>query len=237
MSDPHHGYTRAYIDRDAFDRAKGQPGDPIPFVAANEGLQGDGIDLRMDGADLRRFKTNPVIGYGHSYWGRINLPIGRASNIRTDGTALRMDIAFDQADDFATTVERKYRDKFLNAVSIGFDVTEWEDPKTQGYWTGGVAVKWELFETSAVPIPMDPKALAEARSRGADGDTLTDAIRALFDRLGPDLGEQIRAALLDRSGAPAPQREDIPQPPAADAPALTRLAVAQRRLRLAGLGI
>lgn len=155
-----HSYSRAYVDRDAT-----TTGGPIRFVAATEGPKGDGIDLRMGGADLRRFRANPVVGYGHCYWGRNDLPIGRADNTLVDGDQLLMDVVFDTADEFAATVDRKYRDGFLNAVSIGFDVHEWED----GQRNTRVATQWELFELSAVPLPMDGKAVVES-GRGLDPD-------------------------------------------------------------------
>lgn len=155
-----HSYSRAYVDRDATTEAG-----PIRFVMATEGPKGDGIDLRMDGADLRRFRANPVVGYGHCYWGRNDLPIGRASDTVVDGKRLVCDVVFDTADEFAATVDRKYRDGFLNAVSIGFDVHEWAD----GSRSSGVATQWELFELSAVPLPMDGKAVVES-GRGMDPD-------------------------------------------------------------------
>lgn len=158
-----HGFSRAYIDRDAT-----TAGGPIRFVMATEGPKGDGIDLRMEGADLRRFRANPVVGYGHCYWGRNDLPIGRATNTVVDGKRLLADVVFDLADDFAARVDQKYRDGFLNAVSIGFDVHEWEGGNGD-YRSGGVATKWELFELSAVPLPMDGKAVVES-GRGMDPD-------------------------------------------------------------------
>jgi phage head maturation protease len=151
-------YTRAYVDRAA--AAEGQPGDPIPFIAATEGIKGDGIDLRMSGARLERYLANPVVGYNHSYWGRDGLPIGRGQDTRIDGEKLRIDVVFDQSDEFARRVESKYRNGFLNAVSIGFNVWAWEDGKGS-YWLGGVAQEWELTELSAVPIPMDPSAVMD----------------------------------------------------------------------------
>ena len=60
-------------------------GRPMTIVAANEGRQADGIDLRMENADLARYLANPVLGYGHSYWGRDELPIGRATSTTVEG--------------------------------------------------------------------------------------------------------------------------------------------------------
>lgn len=183
---PRHGYVRAYIDRDATTE-----GGPIRFVGATEGEKGDGIDLRMSGARLARYRSNPIVGYGHSYWGRSSLPIGKSERTVVDGSRLLMDVRFDLADEFAATVDRKYRDGFLNAVSIGFDVLAWDDPKSN-YWTGGVAVEWELFELSSVPLPMDADAVVES-GRAFDAE-LAAALRARIERLtAGELGRLIPA--------------------------------------------
>lgn len=167
-----HYRALGYVDRTAI-----RDGAPLRVVMASEGPQADGIDLRMSGANLDRFRSNPVLGYGHMYWGRDNLPIGRviASTIKVEGDQVVGDLEFDQGDEFAREVERKMRDGYLSAVSIGFAVEEWEDSRSN-YWTGGVAVKWELSELSVVPIGMDAKALVTAgRGLRLDlaGDNLT----------------------------------------------------------------
>jgi HK97 family phage prohead protease len=148
------------------DRAAVREGGPLRVVMCSEGRQADGIDLRMSGADLARFRANPVLGYGHAYFGRANLPIGRVApdSITTDGSRLRGDLEFDQADEFARTVERKLRDGYLSAVSIGFEVHEWEGDGS--YWKGGVATAWSLHELSVVPVPMDASATVESGRSG-----------------------------------------------------------------------
>ncbi|MFE2106646.1 hypothetical protein ACFXAF_12375, partial [Kitasatospora sp. NPDC059463] len=67
-------YLRGYAVRAADGSAESGP---IPFVLATAGRKADGIDLRMDTLDLARYLSNPVLGYGHAYWGRDGLPIGR----------------------------------------------------------------------------------------------------------------------------------------------------------------
>jgi hypothetical protein len=147
-------YLRGYVLRADDDGGDDAAGKPLTIVAATEGRKGDGLNLTMKGAELGRFDANPVVGYGHQYWGRESLPIGRSDKTWIDGDALKMDISFDQDDDFARTVERKYRKKMMNAFSIGFDVWNIDD--------AGVPEGWELFEVSAVPLPMDPNAVVES---------------------------------------------------------------------------
>lgn len=163
------GFIRGHVDRD------NTTDDLIWFTAATEGVKADGIDLRMDGAQLERFTNNPIILFGHNAWGRSNLPIGRAPHVSVEGKRLKMGIAFDQEDTFAVEVERKIRNKFLNAVSISFNVLSWENP-SQNHWNGGVATKWELFETSVVPVPMDGKATVES-GRAFEGLELGQLVR------------------------------------------------------------
>lgn len=133
-------------------------GRPMTIVAANEGRQADGIDLRMENADLARYLANPVLGYGHSYWGRDELPIGRATSTTVEGAQLLIVPEFDKDDEFAQVVERKLRSGYLNAVSVGFDAHDVDDL--------GVPGRWELFEVSVVPLPMDAGALVASRGHG-----------------------------------------------------------------------
>ncbi|MEH0823459.1 MULTISPECIES: hypothetical protein [unclassified Micromonospora] len=223
-------FHRAFMVRDT----TADPDGPLRFIGATEGEKGDGISLKMDGARLDRYRANPVFGYGHRYWGRDSLPIGRSVKTEVDDKKrLMFDIEFDRKDDFAVTVERKYRDGFLNAVSIGFSVVEWEDPKTQDYWSGGVAVDWELYELSSVPLPMDANAVVESGRAGplAVDEQLLDSVRGLLHRLDADSIAALRQ-LLDRTGQPAPAD---PAPPAPAAESSGRaLDTVRRRLQMAG---
>ncbi|WP_432158979.1 hypothetical protein [Streptomyces sp. bgisy153] len=176
-------YLRGYVQRADTDTGDDAAGKPLTIVAATEGRKGDGLNLTMKGAELGRFEANPVVGYGHSYWGRDGLPIGRSDKTWIDGDALKMDIVFDQEDDFARKVERKYRAKMMNAFSIGFDVWNIDD--------SGTPEGWELFEVSAVPLPMDPNALVES---GRD-DQLA-LVRGLLDI--PDALTEADVAMLRR---------------------------------------
>lgn len=229
-------YTRAFVDRAA------STDSTIRFIGATEGEKGDGISLVMDGARLDRYRANPIFGWGHSYWGRTNLPIGRSERTEVDGKKrLMFDIAFDRDDAFAAEVERKYREGYLNAVSIGFSVFEWEDPKTQDYWRGGKAVDWELYELSGVPLPMDANAVVESGRAGglAVDDELLRSVRGLLDRLDAPAVQALRQ-LLDGAGGglpdPAPGDPDPARtaPPAGGGHDLDHV---RRRLRLAGVPV
>ena len=202
--------TLGFVDRSVL-----SDDSPLRVVMASEGRQADKIDLRMSGADLARFRGNPVLGYGHSYWGRTNLPIGRVKpeTLLIADRQLSGDLEFDQEDPFAREVERKMRAGYINAVSIGFDVTQWESAE-DSYWRGGVATKWELSELSVVPVPMDASALVTAGRANLDPQDadfwapvvryLSDA-RYLSEALAlPHLGEAFRPPIEDTPPPPAP---------------------------------
>lgn len=143
-------YLRGFVVRDESTAADA----PLRVVAATEGRKADGIDLRMSNVDLVRYESNPLLMYGHEYWGRDALPIGHVEDIEIDGPRMLESLMFDQDDAFAVTVERKMRNRHMNAVSIGFDAHDIGDD--------GVPARWEMFETSVVPLPMDADAVVES---------------------------------------------------------------------------
>ncbi len=199
--------TTTYL-RGFAERADNAPGDgPIRFVIATEGRKADGIDLRMDRLSLDRYLANPVVMYGHDYWGRESLPIGRAENVHVDGDRLLADAVFDLDDPFAAQVDRKYRGGYLNAVSVGFDLRGFDNAT-------GVPDSWELLEFSAVPIPLDPDALVESGRA---------ALRAL--------NVQIREALGDTDEPNDDTEDDEPETPETDAVrGPSKLTLARARL-------
>ncbi len=145
----------------------GRPGSPIRFTASTSGIKRDGFDLNPRDFDLERYRKNPVFLWAHNFTGS-QLPIGRAA-VAVETDRLVADVVFDQADDFARQVERKYRDGFLSAVSIS-----WDTIKTPR------GPKHELLEISGVPVPMDPDALMERERAGlADLRRSIDSVLAL----------------------------------------------------------
>lgn len=208
------------------DRAASRDGSPLRVVMASEGKQADGIDLRMSGAKLDRYRNNPVLGYGHAYWGRENLPIGRVNpaSITVHGAQIEGELEFDDKDPFAMLCQQKMRDGFLSAVSIGFTVVRWEDPKSS-YWTGGVAEEWELSELSVVPIGMDSNALVSS-GRALSSDQFADEIarvRRWFEAW--ELAIERNASLVPPDPPPAPEPEP-PAPAGLDPDAVRRLLAA-----------
>lgn len=155
-----HVQIRAFCER----ASGAKQGDPIPFVASTSELARDDMTIDAKGWKLDNYRSSPVVLWSHDYMGN-RPPIGRAENVRVDGDKLRADIIFDQGDPFAVDVERKYREGFLNAVSVGWDTLEFQPTDANQPWNGGKVLSAELLDISAVNVPGDPKALMERQKR------------------------------------------------------------------------
>lgn len=195
------------------------PDGPIRFVVATEGRKADGIDLRMDRADLARYESNPVVLAFHDYW---QLPVGRGENVTIEDGKLYADAVFDLDDPLGAQLDRKYRNGFMSAVSVGFDVYDVDD--------AGVPGRWEMLEFSAVPIPLDADAIKspDRQARALVG-ALTD-LRAgkVLSKSNEQLVEQAVEALSAVLEAAREDAEDDDRGAAGP----SRLQAARRRLAL-----
>ncbi len=148
-------FARAFVQR----AVDSKPGDPIRFVASTSNVARDGWVVDQAGWQLDNYRTNPVFLWGHDY---SSLPLGRC-DVFVEMDQLMADVTFDQSDEFARKVESKYRNGFLNAVSVGWRTLEYTmpvNPKDPIRMT-----KNELLDVSAVAVPGDPGALAERQAR------------------------------------------------------------------------
>lgn len=158
---------------------------PLPFTLSTPGEKRDGLTLDQTMFTFDNFRRNPVMLWQHGRDPmRGNVPIGRWDNIRmsSDGT-MTASATFDPEDTFAMKVESKFRRGFLNAASIGW-LPVWDDR--------GRITAFDLLEASAVAVPADPDALADARS--ADLEFLREA----WDRTAPHPGDTRDDATLRR---------------------------------------
>jgi len=140
------------------------------FIASSEDVDRYGDIIRSDGWDLKNYKSNPVVLFGHL---SREPPIGSAK-VWIEGKRLMSDIEFASKEvyEFADSIYKLVKAKFLNAVSVGFSATkmpnEIKDPETNK-WTGGYEfIAQELLELSVVPVPALPSALAISRSLDVD---------------------------------------------------------------------
>ena len=140
----------------------------LRFITSTESEDRDGDIIETDGWKLDNYMKNPVILYGHDYGG---LPVGKSVNIQKDSINKKLiqDVKFPTKDEyeFADTVYRLAKSGYLNATSVGFIGLQ-SEPRIneKGEYLGKRYKKQELLETSIVPVPSNPTALTEARSKG-----------------------------------------------------------------------
>lgn len=188
-------YIRGYVSRA---ETGAQAGSPIRFVASTEGIARDGLIIDADAWELDNYRANPVVLWSHDYAGA-RPPIGRAVDVFVEGNRLMADIEFDQGDEFARNVERKYREGYLHSVSVGWDTKAVEPVSESGI--RGRVTRADLLDISAVPVPGDPNATIARQARAlADllsADPITETTTEATEGTGRTDWEEASAAMAD----------------------------------------
>ena len=158
-------------------RAAGRPKkNKISFIASTNGVDRYGDVINQEGWNIAAYERNPVVLLNHN---ANSLPIGKGAVSVKDGQ-LMIDVEFDKDDELAQRVERKARNGFLNAVSVGFNPMESIErsrlPKDHPAYTergGNYFNKSELLEVSIVTIPANSEATAVSAKNLTQIDRLT----------------------------------------------------------------
>lgn len=151
----------------------------ITYVAATEnGVRTySGMEyLRMAGARLKRYRSNPVVLDTHNRF-EVGAIIGRAK-VTIEGRELIAEVTY-ATTDRAETAWQLAKGDFVRTLSVGFipnrtKMRVLQDGETDGEGDSqiqGPAIvqkEWELFEISVVPVPADPNALRRMLERSAD---------------------------------------------------------------------
>lgn len=142
-------------------------------VASSSILDRQGDIIEQDGWELKNYKKNPVILWGHNVREE-RPPIGKAEKVWIEGDGKKAQLMFkakfDMADAFAADIYRKVKEGFLNMVSVGFLPLDWEQMKGEANdpFGGNRFTKQELLEISFVPVPANPQAAVQIRSMGVE---------------------------------------------------------------------
>jgi len=191
-------FAKAYV-RDVSDKTDGLLTGVVGSTAAVD-RYGEIID--QGSWDLKHFKKNPVILWAHNLtFGEDRPPIGKAMKVKVEGDSLLFDIQFDMADPFAADIFRKYKEKFLNAFSVGFIPHKIQ--RSDANDEAPVLMDNELLELSAVPVPANPEALNQLRARSFRTRSFDAMVKEAED-----------ADEKDEKDEP---KDDQPTPPAVDA--------------------
>jgi len=176
----------------------------VRVIASTDSI--DSYDERVEQDwDLKRYKKNPVVLYGHNRVGFLGLggdpnhtlPIGYATDVKiTDGhLEATLNFVDEAANPMAERVWQGFIQKSIRAVSVGFRPHSVHVEKDKDQETVVLSDN-ELYEISAVPIPANADAVA----------------------LSADERRTERAALLARAAGKTNQpvsRESAPDAPSA----------------------
>lgn len=168
---------------------------------------GDIID--QNGWDLKDYKSNPVILWGHNVREE-RPPIGKALKVwiedkGKDSAKLMFKVQFDLLDSFAAEIFRKIKDGFLNTVSVGFLPLEWEELDPDNWFGGLKYTKQQLLELSPVCVPANPQALVGLRSFAEKDKRFTPEEEKL---LYPQTTKEVLAEILHKDLP----KEDVVKP-------------------------
>ena len=143
-----HIKSEAYIEK----ASKLKEGE-VEFVVSTGAIDAHGERINVEGIDLKDFKKNPVVLWGHNGF---DLPIAMAKKIWKDGNKLMARAEFFLDDEFSAKVYDYILKGRIRAVSIGGMVQEWgSDDMTIS--------KLLMKEFSVVTIPANQEALVSAK--------------------------------------------------------------------------
>lgn len=141
----------------------------VRFKISSEVVDRDGDILIAKGCDFSNFKKNPQFLGFHNYH---DFPLGIPKNWGVDGKSVYCDVYFPTIEELSSDKENAsekaklvdftyhcYKTGMLNAVSVGFIAKDAEPNKETG---GFIVNDWELLEFSAVTVPANQDAIAQA---------------------------------------------------------------------------
>jgi HK97 family phage prohead protease len=154
----------------------------LEFTGSTEDVDRMGDIIIASGWQLKDYKKNPVFLWAHQY---DTPPVGKAVKVWVDDDRLKFHIQFAEKDEyeFADTIYKLYKGGYLRATSVGFMPIESEPIEVKdedtAYHTPTRYLKQDLLELSACPVPANPNALAEAKTKGLiSEDVLTEIATA-----------------------------------------------------------
>ena len=199
----------------------------VQFTISKEVVDRDGDILRASGVDFSNYMKNPVF---LSFHNSREFPLGKVTKFWVEGNEVKAVVYFPTLEELSTDPNNAsekaklvdftyhcYKTGMLNAVSVGFIPLEWIETEN-----GYDILKWELLEFSAVAVPANQDAIAQAvKSFGNDfaksfiteeksGRKISAQTRAILDKIkacGDELekcqetlkgcGEALRKALAE----------------------------------------
>lgn len=150
----------------------------LKFSITTADVDRDNDSILVEGWDFTDYKKNPVVLWAHNYQ---TPPVAKAVNIFRDSASIDSTAEFTpkEMNPFGYMIYQMYKGGFLNAVSVGFQPTDYELARDRE--NGMNFTRQSLMEYSAVPVPSNPHALIQARSKGINTEPLKDWAENILD--------------------------------------------------------
>lgn len=176
----------------------------VRFVISKTVEDRDGDVLHADGVDFTNYMKNPVF---LSFHNSREFPLGKVTKFWVEDDKVKADVYFPTLEELATDPTQAsekaklvdfcyhcYKNGMLNAVSVGFIPLEWTETKT-----GYDVTKWELLEFSAVAVPANQDAIAEAVKSFGEDFTKSFIVneKTVFEKSGKKISAETRKVLDD----------------------------------------
>ena len=179
------------------------------IVISDESINTYGFWVRTDGIDLSPFLKNPVMLWNHNRdnHGTVNaqLPIGIWKDLRIENGVLTGEPVFDETDEFAVRIKKKYEAGILNACSMGFVPLEWSDAPEmlkEGQ-TVATVTRCRLMEISICDIPSNGNATVVLYDENSKTINLSDLPNKAIGPKINDMSKEIAKKLgLDENASP-----------------------------------
>ena len=135
------------------------------FIICDNTVNRYGWRLLVEGGDMEGFIKNPVCCVQHSTY---MIPVGKWSNLKVASSQLTGTVEFDRNDDDAVKLYWKYKDGYMNAVSLNILPKEESDDVKMLVpgQTCSTITKWELLEVSLVTLPGQKNAVKLSTPEG-----------------------------------------------------------------------
>lgn len=156
----------------------------VRFKISSEVVDRDGDILIAAGCDTVNFMKNPVFLPFHK---QQEFPLGKVMTVFIEANAVYADVYFPTIEELSTDKANPsekaklvdftyhcYKNGMLNAVSVGFIAKNFEEIYDEDHhFTGYKVIQWELLEFSAVAVPANQEALAQAvKSFGVNAQSI-----------------------------------------------------------------
>ena len=136
--------------------------------------------ISVDGWKLDNYRKNPVVLWAHDY---SEPPVAKSLAEWVEEGKLKSRAQFTPRElyPFGYMIYEMYKHGYMNAVSVGFLPLKWVHNEERDGFFPIDFVEQELLEYSAVPVPANPEALIDARSKGIDLAPLVEWAEKVLD--------------------------------------------------------